>query len=115
MRTTIKASIIGLLLVMATLIFANRLLTGSDSNGQTTSLTAPTEVSASDSSYVTKVGINWNTVQGATLYRIFRKPTNNSASATAIGTTDEGTFFDMTATVGQPFFYCVRDGYGSIV
>src|SRR5947207_3588971 len=115
MRTTIKASIIGLLLVIATLIFANRLLTGSDSSGQTTSLTAPTEVSACDSSYVTKVGINWNTVQGATLYRIFRNPTNNSGTATAIGTTAEGTFFDTTATVGQPFFYWVRAENGSIV
>jgi cytochrome c peroxidase len=115
MRTTIKASIIGLLLVISILIFANRLLTGSDSNGQTTSLTAPTEVSASDSSYVTKVGINWNTVRGATLYRIFRNTTNNSATANAIGTTAEGTFFDTTATAGQPFFYWVRAENGSLI
>jgi len=115
MRTTIKASIIGLLLVIATLVFANRLLTGSDSNGQTTSLTAPAEVSASDSSYVTKVGINWSTVRGATLYRIFRNTANNSATATAIGTTAEGTFFDPTATAGQPFFYWVRAENGPLV
>ena len=115
MRTTIKLSVIGLLLVISTLIFANQLLTGSDSNGQTTSLTAPAEVTASDDSYVTKVGISWNTVRGATLYRIFRNTTNNSATATALGTTPEGTFFDTTATVGQTFFYWVRAENGAIV
>src|ERR1041385_5051271 len=98
MRSTIKLSVIGLLLVISTLIFANRLLTGSDSRGQSSSLTAPAEVAASDNSYVTKVGISWDTVRGATLYRIFRNTTNNSATATAVGTTAEGTFFDTTAT-----------------
>src|SRR5436190_13832877 len=114
MRTTIKLSVIGLLLVISTLIFANRLLTGSDSNGQTGSLTAPAEVTASDNSYVTKVGISWDTVRGATLYRIFRNPTNNSATAAEIGTTAEGTFFDTTATVGQTSFYWVRAENGSM-
>src|SRR6185503_8318885 len=115
MRTTIKLSVIGLLLVIAALIFANRLLTGSKSSGQTTSLTAPTEVTASDNSYVTKVGINWATVRGATLYRIFRNTGNNSATATDVGTTPQGTFFDTTATVGTTFFYWVRAENGSIV
>src|SRR6476659_9855559 len=115
MRTTIKLSVIGLLLVISTLIFANRLLTGSDSSGQTGSLTAPAEVTASDDSYVTKVGINWDTVRGATVYRIFRNTANDSATATALGTTAEGTFFDTTATVGQTFFYWVRAENGALV
>ena len=115
MRTTIKLSVIGLLLVISTLIFANRLLTGSAANGQTGSLTAPAEVTASDNSYVTKVGVSWDTVRGATLYRIFRNTTNDSTTATALGTTAEGTFFDTTATVGQPFFYWVRAENGSLV
>src|SRR6516164_8947261 len=115
MRTTIKVSIIALLLVISALVFANRLLTSSNSAGQTTSLLAPAEVSASDNAYVTKVGINWDTVRGATSYRIFRNTTNNSATATDIGTTAEGTFFDTTATVGQTFFYWVRAENGSLV
>src|SRR3982750_365830 len=115
MRTTINLSIIGLLLIISTLIFANRLLTGSDSSGQTASLTAPAEVTASDNTYVTKTGINWDTVRGATVYRIFRNTTNDSATATALGTTAEGTFFDTTATVGQTFFYWVRAENGSLV
>lgn len=114
MRTTIKLSVIGLLLIVSTLIFANRLLTGSDSSGQTGTLTAPAEVAASDNSYVTKVGISWDTVRGATLYRIFRNTTDNSAAATAVGTTAEGTFFDTTAAAGQTFFYWVRAENGSI-
>src|ERR1044071_9372882 len=115
MRTTIKLSSIGLLLVISTLIFAHRLLTGSRSSGQITSLAAPAEVAASDNSYITKVGVSWDTVRGATLYRIFRNSTNNSAAATDIGTTAEGTFFDTTATAGQTFFYWVRAENGSIV
>ena len=115
MRTTIKLSVIGLLLTISILIFANRLLTGSTSSGQTGSLTAPADVAASDNSYVTKIGICWDTVRGATLYRIFRNTTNNSATATALGTTAEGTFFDTTATVGQTFFYWVRAENGAIV
>ncbi len=115
MRTTIKLSVIGLLLVISTLILANRLLTGSETSGQTGSLTAPAEVSASDNSYVTKVGISWNTVRGANLYRVFRNTTNNSGTATALGTTAEGTFFDTTATAGQTFFYWVRAENGALV
>jgi cytochrome c peroxidase len=112
---TIRLSIIGLLLVISTVIFADRLLTGSDSAGQTASLAAPAEVTASDSSYVTKTGINWATVRGAILYRIFRNTTNDSTTATAIGTTAEGTFFDTQATAGTTFFYWVRAENGSIV
>src|SRR4051812_5280402 len=115
MPMTIKLAVSGLLLIISTLIFADRLLTGSDSSGQTGSLTAPAEVTASDNSYVTKVGINWNTVRGATVYRIFRNTTNDATKATAVGTTAEGTFFDTTATVGQPFFYWVRAENGAIV
>src|ERR1043165_7076092 len=115
MRTTIKLCLIGLLLATATLIFANQVLTGSDTNGQTGSLTAPAEVTASDNAYVTKIGISGNAIAGANLYRIFRNSTNNSATATAIGTTAEGTFFDTTATAGQTFFYWVRAENGSTV
>jgi len=115
MRTAIKLSIIGLLLVISTLIFAHRLLTGSAAIGQTTSLSAPAEVSASDNSYSTKVGISWDTVRGATLYRVFRNTTSDATTATAIGTTAEGTFFDTTAAVGQTFFYWVRAENGALV
>src|SRR5215471_4081403 len=105
MPTTIKLALMALLSVFSLLIFANRLMTGSTSAGQTTSLPSPAEVNASDNSYATKVGISWDTVRGATLYRIFRNTTTDATSAVAIGTTPEGTFFDTTAAAGQTFFY----------
>ncbi|PYS69972.1 MAG: hypothetical protein DMF73_13745, partial [Acidobacteria bacterium] len=115
MQTTIKLSVIWLLLLISILIFSNHLLTGSGAEGQTTSLAAPAEVAASDNAYSTKVGISWDTVRGATLYRIFRNTTNDSTTAIVIGTTPEGTFFDTTGAAGQTFFYWVRAENGSIV
>src|SRR6266403_1331683 len=115
MRTTIKLSIIGLLLLVSILVFANRLLTGSSTQGQTTSLLAPAEVNASDNAYSTKVGISWDAVRGATLYRIFRNTTSDPGTATALGTTSEGTFFDTTGAAGQTLFYWVRAENGSIL
>src|SRR5947209_9372965 len=71
-------------------------------------LAPPTGVSASDNQYNSKVGINWETMIGATQYRIFRSTTNDPATAVDIGTTAAGSFFDASATPGQPFFYWVR-------
>jgi hypothetical protein len=87
---TIKLSIIGVLLVTAAMVCAHRLFPGFRASGQNPALSAPNEVSASDNSYVTKVGISWATVRGATLYRIFRNAANDSATATAVGATPEG-------------------------
>ena len=101
--------------VVATLTVAHRMVPSFRSTAQTGSLAAPTEVTASDNAYSTKVGISWNAISGANLYRIFRDTTNNSATATAIGTTADGTFFDTTATSGQTFFYWVRAENGSTV
>jgi cytochrome c peroxidase len=83
-------------------------------SGQT-NLTAPTGVVASDNAYSTKVGLNWDTIRGATSYRIFRNTTNNSDTATDIGTTAANFFFDATATANQNFFYWVRAENGANV
>lgn len=72
------------------------------------SLSAPTGVAASDGDYSTKIGISWNAVRGATTYRIFRNTTNNSGSATDVGTTPAGYFFDPTAVQNQLYFFWVR-------
>ncbi len=112
---TIKLSVIGVLFVAAVLVFAHSLFPGSRTSGQGPSLTAPNNVAASDNSYVTKVGINWDTVRGANLYRVFRNATNNSATATVVGTTAEGVFFDATAAAGQTFFYWVRAENGTVL
>ena len=77
-------------------------------------LDAPTGVIASDGSYNDKIGINWNTVRGATSYRIFRGTSNDPATAVIIGTTAQPFFFDPTAVVGQPHFYWVKAENGSV-
>src|SRR5215213_6056330 len=64
-------------------------------------LSAPTGVSATDGVYSTKVGLRWDTMRGASQYRIFRNTTDNPAAATDLGTTAANTFFDQTAPQGQ--------------
>jgi len=78
-----------------------------------TGLTAPTGVIASDGSYNDKVGINWNSVRGATNYRIFRNVSNDPSTAVSVGTTVQPFFFDPTAGVGQPNFYWVKAENGN--
>lgn len=78
-------------------------------------IAAPTSVTASDGDYSTKVGIHWDTIRGATLYRIFRNTTNTPGSATDLGTTAANYFFDTTGTQGQTYFYWVRAENGSTV
>jgi cytochrome c peroxidase len=112
---TIKLSIIFALLLVSISLVAQRLLPGFTVTGQSTSLSAPGSVSATDNIYSTKIGISWDAVRGATLYRIFRNTADNSATATAIATTAESTFFDTTAAVSQTFFYWVRAENGSVV
>lgn len=72
------------------------------------SLNAPTGVTASDGDYVNKVGVHWDTVKGATVYRIFRNTVNDSGSATDVGTAAGNFFFDPTAVVSQQYYYWVR-------
>jgi cytochrome c peroxidase len=114
MRTS-KVLIIGLLLVACSALVADRLFPGFRSQGQSSSLSAPTNVAASDNVYVTKIQISWDTMRGASLYRIFRNATNNSATAIDIGTTAQGSFFDTTTPAGQTFFYWVRAENGAVL
>ena len=83
--------------------------------GQTggVSLSAPTGVTASDNQYNSKVGIYWDTIRGATVYRIFRNTVNDPATAVEVGSTASNTFFDTTATPATPFFYWVRAENGA--
>jgi cytochrome c peroxidase len=112
---TIKLSIVSLFSLLLLLAFGAKLFRGFVAAGQVTTLAAPTEVIASDNAYSTKVGIAWDAVRGATLYRIFRNTSNDSASAISLGATAEGTFFDNTAVVGQNYFYWVRAENGNVV
>lgn len=77
-------------------------------------LAAPTGVAASDGAYSSKVGISWDAVRNATIYRIFRGTNNDSASAIELGTTATANFFDTTCTQNQTYFYWVRAENGAL-
>ena len=68
---------------------------------------APTGLDASDGSYSNKIALSWEHVRDAQVYRVFRSATNDSSSATAIGTTPSILFTD-NVSAGLTFFYWVR-------
>src|SRR5688572_20202812 len=108
----LKLSVVGVFVFLAIAGSTYSPLTGTVSSQA--GLSAPTGVVASDASYNDKVGINWNAVRGATLYRIFRSNSNDPATAASVGTTVQSFFFDATAVVGQPHFYWVRAEDGAV-
>jgi cytochrome c peroxidase len=110
---TIKVWIICVLATISLSLLGNKLFSSFHATAQSISLAAPANVTASDNAYATKIEIAWDAVPHATLYRIFRNATNNSATATVVGTTAQSTFFDATSTPAQPFFYWVRAENGS--
>ncbi|HEX7313901.1 MAG TPA: cytochrome c peroxidase [Pyrinomonadaceae bacterium] len=113
---TLRMSVVCLFVVPALLAISQRLLPGSVSSGQTSpALYAPAGVVASDNSYSTKVGVTWEVVRGAALYRVMRNTTDDPSTAVSLGTTTAGAFFDTTAVAGQTFFYWVRAENGSNV
>ncbi len=107
----LKLFVICLFLLFAAAIFHNRFFSPV-AHGQG-SLDAPTGFSATVNLYNNKIGLNWDTMRGANLYRIFRNTTNNPANAVEVGTTAAPFFFDTTAPAGQTFFYWVRSENGS--
>jgi hypothetical protein len=72
------------------------------------SITTPTGVQGSMGDYANKVGIYWDTMKGATLYRVFRNTTNEPVTATDVGTSAGNYFFDTSAAVQQQYYYWVR-------
>ena len=72
------------------------------------SLASPTGFTASDSDYATKVGLHWQPVRGATVYRVFRNVANDPATANEVGSTPANYFFDSSAVAGQTYFFWVR-------
>jgi cytochrome c peroxidase len=69
---------------------------------------APRSVNTTVGDHIDKVSISWNAVRGASAYRIFRGNTPDFPSASEIGTTAAGFFFDTGAVVGQDHYYWVR-------
>jgi cytochrome c peroxidase len=113
---TLRLSVVCLFTIPALLVLLQNFIPGFIASGQTAgSLQAPTGVSASDNAYAAKVGVNWDAVRGATLYRVLRNTTGDPSTAVSLGTTPAASFFDTTAVPGQTFFYWVRAENGSAV
>lgn len=107
----LKVLVLGLFAAFSGLLFAPQIIDTTVS-GQS-GLGIPSGVSASDGDYATKIGVNWNAVRGATSYQIFRNTTNDSGGAIMVGTTAAPFFFDVTAIVGQQYFFWVKAANGS--
>lgn len=68
---------------------------------------APTAVSASDGDYDDKVRLDWDTVSGATSYKIYRS-TSNSQCSDFIDNDDSPPYDDSSATPGTTYYYSVK-------
>jgi len=82
---------------------------------QTATPAAPTGLIASNGSYASKIGLNWDPIRGALIYRIFRSQADDPNSAVEIGETPALSFFDADPNQGIPYFYWVRAENGSAV
>lgn len=78
-----------------------------------TTLAAPTGMEASTNDYVTKVGLHWDTIRDATIYRVYRNTVNDSSGSSDVGTTAANYFFDTSALAGTTYWYWVRAENGS--
>ena len=67
----------------------------------------PTGVNASDGTYPDKVQINWNPVQGAAQYLIYRS-TSATGGQVNIGGSVTTTYDDTSASPGTTYYYWVR-------
>ncbi len=77
---------------------------------QLSELYAPMSVSASDGDYSDKVGITWDAVRNASLYRVYRSQLDDFATADPIAVTRKGFYFDeepQFENVAASFFYWV--------
>lgn len=110
LKLSIVASFIGVAAVFFLYSAGSKPVAGKLLGGD---LAEPTSVTASDGDYSTKVGLHWDTIWGATTYRIYRNTVNNTTTASDVGTTAKNYFFDTTGTQAQSYFYWVRAENGS--
>lgn len=76
-------------------------------------IAAPDGISATKGTSTTGVSVGWNTVAGAASYHVFRNTTDNSATATEIGTSATTAYEDATAEPAVSYFYWVKADDGS--
>lgn len=69
---------------------------------------APTGLAATDGTTSSAVHLAWAATTGATTYAVFRNSSNDSSTATQIGTSSTTTYDDSTAADGTTYFYWVK-------
>jgi len=69
---------------------------------------APTNVRATDGVYVNRVNLTWNTVTGATVYRVYRCVDNGPNCGSPVGYPKANVFNDLKAAPGKVYFYRVK-------
>ncbi|MGE5355624.1 MAG: M12 family metallo-peptidase, partial [Deltaproteobacteria bacterium] len=73
----------------------------------------PANVTASDGTFFDKVTIGW-TGQAGNFFRVYRNTTNNSSTATALGSWQTNTFYyDLSAVPLQTYYYWVKASLNS--
>ena len=68
----------------------------------------PTNIRATDGSFSDKVHVTFNTVAGATVYRVFRCLTTGLTCGSPIGFPKSGSFDDKKGIPGKVYYYRVR-------
>ncbi len=100
-RTPIRLAVSAFLWALA--------LSVNHTHGQDIELYAPLSVSASDGDYADKIGITWDAVRNATQYRVYRSSIDSFGTATQIGTTARGYYFDeddaFETTAGSYYYW----------
>jgi C1A family cysteine protease len=70
-------------------------------------LLPPTNVQASDGTFLDKVQVTWAASSEATSYRVYRATTKRGGKA-ALGSTSDTGFDDTTASAGKTYYYWVK-------
>ena len=71
-------------------------------------LSPPTEVQATDGTYTDKVRITWNSVSGASYYRVYRATSSGGSKTPLVSWQSSTTYDDTSATPGQTYYYFVK-------
>ncbi len=94
--------------VFAVFLTGRQAVSARSQNAPNEAPAAPTGVIATDTAFADKIGIRWDAIRGATVYRIFRGTTSDPSGAIDVGTTAAGYFYDMTPAAGVTYHYWVR-------
>lgn len=73
-----------------------------------TSLTAPTNVTASDGTSATSILVSWTSVAGASYYNVYRSEGSVFSGATLLGTSTTTSYTDSSVTVSTTYTYWVK-------